>query len=460
MLQHDARSSAAGPKTSTKLRTFGTVSVAPAVTRANDNNNRTRTRERGRQLGRGCVSLRGGERRRAPFAARLMRTDVAGMSALRQRAWERRVGSSGGVLVIAGTRPECIKLAPVVQALAAAGLPTVLLSSGQHLQAVRSTLLEFDLAPDVELAALPQMPNLAAASAHLRVELHAAIERYAPAAVVVQGDTLTAHAGAVAATQARCALAHVEAGLRTSALDNPFPEEWFRRRIATHATWHFAPSRGAAAHLRAEGVPEERIHCVGNPGIDSLRGVLRDSPAAAFVRDPRRVLVTLHRRENYDANAEVICRALLRLADAEPVLTLLLPVHPNPRIAARIRRRLDGHPAFRLVEPMAYKPFIRAAATAGLIISDSGGIQEEAPHLGTPLLVPRANTERPECLATGFVRLTAVDEDAIVGHARALLSAPPRAALAIDARAPFGDGHAGRRIAAALCAALRVRAYA
>src|SRR5206468_6050448 len=157
---------------------------------------------------------------------------------------------------------------------------------------------------------------------------------------------------------------------------------------------------------------------------------------------------------------EAICRALLRLADAEPALTLLLPVHPNPRIAARIRRSLGAHPAFRLVEPMAYKPFIEAAATAGLIISDSGGIQEEAPHLGTPLLVPRANTERPECLATGFVRLTPINEDAIVGYARAMLTAPPRAAVPIDARAPFGDGHAGTRIAAVLAAALRVRAYA
>lgn len=381
------------------------------------------------------------------------------MAALRQRDWGRRVGAHGvSVLVIAGTRPECIKLAPVMHALAAARVPTLLVSSGQHPQSVRASLAEFGFEPDLELAALPALPNLASASTHLRVELQAAIERHAPAAVVVQGDTLTAHAGAVAAAQSGCALAHVEAGLRTPAIDSPFPEEWFRRRIATRATWHFAPSAGAAAHLRAEGVAETSIHCVGNPGIDSLRAVLAELPD--HPRDPHRVLVTLHRRENYDANADAICRALLRLADAEPALNLLLPVHPNPRIAARIRRRLGAHRAFRLVEPMAYKPFIRAAATAGLIISDSGGIQEEAPHLGTPLLVPRANTERPECLATGFVRLTPIDEDAIVGSARALLGAPRRPPLPIDADAPFGDGHAGARIAATLAAALRVRAYA
>jgi len=383
------------------------------------------------------------------------------MSALRQRAWGRRAGAQGeALLVVAGTRPECIKLAPVVRALDRLGLPTVLVGSGQHAQAVRATFAEFDLAPDVELAALPALPNLAAASTHLGIEIAAAIERHRPAAVVVQGDTLTAHAGAAAAARLRAPLAHVEAGLRTDTIGNPFPEEWFRRRIAAHATWHFAPSEGAAAHLRAEGIAPAFIHCVGNPGIDSLREVLDVNAAAPAPRDLNRVLVTLHRRENYDANADVICRALLRLADAEPALTLLLPVHPNPRIAARIRRRLGTHPSFQLVAPMAYKPFIRAAATAGLIISDSGGIQEEAPHLGTPLLVPRANTERPECLATGFVRLTPIDEDAIVGYARAMLTAPQRAPLPIDARAPFGDGHAATRIARTLSAALRVRAYA
>ncbi|HSV18240.1 MAG TPA: UDP-N-acetylglucosamine 2-epimerase (non-hydrolyzing) [Casimicrobiaceae bacterium] len=382
------------------------------------------------------------------------------MAALRQRGWIARGGSrAGDVLVVAGTRPECIKLAPVVRALARADLPAVVVSSGQHAHAVRATLAEFGLHPDVELAPLPALPNLAAASAHLRCELGAAIERFRPSVVIVQGDTLTAHAGALAARDAGCRLAHVEAGLRTPSITNPFPEEWFRRRIALHATWHFAPSPGAVAHLRREGVAPATIHCVGNPGIDSLRGVLAELPVRP-VRDGTRVIVTLHRRENYDANADAICRALLRLADAEPALKLLLPVHPNPRIAARIRRRLGGHGAFQLVDPMAYKPFVRAAASAALIISDSGGIQEEAPHLGTPLLVPRDNTERPECLATGFVRLTPIDEDAIVGHARALLAAPARAAVPIDERAPFGDGRAGSRIASALAVALRMRAYA
>lgn len=376
------------------------------------------------------------------------------MAPLWQRASAERTHSCAGpLMILAGTRPECIKLAPVVHALAAHSIAPLIVNSGQHVASVRATLAEFGLVAQIELASLPVLPNLASASAHLRTELRAAIDRHAPAIVVVQGDTLTAHAGARAATEAQRPVAHVEAGLRTDSMDDPFPEEWFRRRIARHARWHFAPTPAAAAHLRAEGVAADRIHCVGNPGIDSLRAVLDDTPPGC-AHDRRRVLVTLHRRENYDRNADVICTALLRLADCEPRITVVLPVHPNPRVATRIRRRLPHHPAFRLVEPMAYKAFIGAAASAGLIVSDSGGIQEEAPHLGTPLLVPRNNTERPECLATGFVQLTPVDVDTIVARARHLLSAPPRPAVPIDAQAPFGDGRAGARIARVLAEAL------
>jgi UDP-N-acetylglucosamine 2-epimerase (non-hydrolysing) len=462
MLQQARGSTTARRKTRRACSRSCTVRLARGNGSAcndNDNNNKNKKRGARRVACAGGISI--GEK--ATRYAQWPPVDAdgqRGMAALRQRAWGRRVGARGAsVLVVAGTRPECIKLAPVVRALDRAGLCAILVGSGQHPQAVRATLAEFDLAPDVELPALPSLPNLASASTHLRVEIDAAIERYRPAAVVVQGDTLTAHAGAMSAARLRAPLAHVEAGLRTPSVGNPFPEEWFRRRIAAHATWHFAPTEGAAAHLRAEGIAPTRIHCVGNPGIDSLRDVLAAcGPTRA--RDANRVLVTLHRRENYDANADVICRALLRLADAEPALTLLLPVHPNPRIAARIRRRLGEHASFQLVEPMAYRPFIGAAAGAGLIISDSGGIQEEAPHLGTPLLVPRANTERPECLATGFVRLTPIDEDTIVDSARAMLAAPARPPVPIDADAPFGDGRAASRIAAALQADLRVKAYA
>jgi UDP-N-acetylglucosamine 2-epimerase len=366
-------------------------------------------------------------------------------------------------LLVAGTRPEAIKLAPVVRALERhPALHYVLVNSGQHTQAVRATFGEFGIAADIELQGLPALPNLAAAFRHLRTELRAVVARHRPAWVLVQGDTLTAHSAAVAGRDAGSEVAHVEAGLRTDCAYDPFPEEWFRRRIARVADIHFAPTAIAGAHLREEGIAAGAIHVTGNTGIDSLRWVLDDLKHDGISRDaPRcRVLVTLHRRENYDSNADVVCRALMRLAATHAELRFLFPVHPNPRVAAPIRRRLQGNPAFELVAPMPYRQFIRAAAGAALIISDSGGIQEEAPHLGTPLLVPRRNTERPEGVATGFVRLVPVREDAIVDAANAALRAPRRHALPIDEGAPFGAGDAADRIVRVLSARAAERACA
>jgi UDP-N-acetylglucosamine 2-epimerase (non-hydrolysing) len=368
------------------------------------------------------------------------------------------------VLVIAGTRPEAIKVAPVIRALGShRHLRALVVNSGQHRAAVNATLAELGIACDVELAALPALPNLAASYGHLRAEVAALAARERPRCVLVQGDTLTAYAAAVAAREGGFTVAHVEAGLRTDSVCDPFPEEWFRRRMARIADLHFAPTVAAAAHLRAEGVPGDAIHCTGNTGIDTLRWLLDQlGPEVHSAADASRdhVLVTLHRRENHDRNADVVCRALIRLAQARPDLRMLFPVHPNPRVSGPIRRRLGSHPSFSLVAPMPYREFIEAAARAALIVSDSGGIQEEAPHLGTPLLVPRSNTERPEGIATGFVSLVPVDEDAIVDAALAALAGPRRRAIPIDERAPFGAGDAAQRIVAVLDAAIVERACA
>lgn len=361
--------------------------------------------------------------------------------------------------VVVGTRPEAIKLAPVVRALqASARLRPIVINSGQHPAAVRHTLAGFDLRCDVELAALPGLPNLAAATRHLQASLRSGLRRIAPAAVIVQGDTLTAYAGARAACEAGLRVAHVEAGLRTDNPRDPFPEEWFRRRIARYATWHFAPCRSAVEHLLAEGIPRERIHRVGNTGIDSLRALLEVVGIAQPAELTRVVVVTLHRRENWDANAGIFCDALIDLVALRPDLHIIFPVHPNPRIAKRIRRRLGSNMAFQLVDPMEYPRFVRTVARAALVISDSGGIQEEAPHLGTPLLVPRSNTERPECLQTGFVRLVAVNREDIVRAATVMLDEPRRAPIPFDDDAPFGTGDAAKRIGAVLehvCADVR-----
>jgi UDP-N-acetylglucosamine 2-epimerase (non-hydrolysing) len=358
-------------------------------------------------------------------------------------------------LIVAGTRPECIKLAPVVRALAAhATLRPVVVNAGQHPVPVRQTFGSFGIRCDIEVEPPPRAANLAAACRLLQSRLQATITRCQPAVVLVQGDTLSAFAGARAAVAARRPVAHVEAGLRTDSASDPFPEEWFRRRIARYADVHFAPSRSAEQRLLAEGIAPGSIHRVGNTGIDTLRALLE----ARGIRRPEtplpRVLVTLHRRENWDARADVVCDALLDLAAHRPDLEWVVPVHPNPRTGLRLRRRLGGHAGFRLVDPIDYPDFIAAASSAALVISDSGGIQEEAPHLGVPLLVPRSNTERPEAIATGFVRLVPVDRAAIVEAGLALLAAPRRAPLPFDDAAPFGARDAAVRIVDALHAAL------
>ena len=357
-------------------------------------------------------------------------------------------GSSPVVLIIAGTRPECIKLAPLVRRLAChQQLRLVLVNSGQHCLAVRRTFAEFDIRCDIELGELPRFEWLGASHDHLRVELRAVLDRIKPAMLIVQGDTLTAYSGARAAHDTSTVLAHVEAGLRTDTIADPFPEEWFRRRIARYASIHFSPSASATRNLLAEEVDVGSIHPVGNTGIDSLRMLLAEMrPAPRAVRARDIVLVTLHRRENHDRNAGIVCDALIALTIARPDLRVLFPVHPNPRVSATIRRRLEVHPAFDLVAPMSYRDFVFKAAAAALIISDSGGVQEEAPHLGTHLLVPRSNTERPEGIETGWVKLVRVDSRAIVEAALEKLAAPAMRPVPIDERAPFGDGNAADKI--------------
>jgi UDP-N-acetylglucosamine 2-epimerase (non-hydrolysing) len=385
----------------------------------------------------------------------------AGHGACRDAAMPRmRARRRPAVLVVAGTRPECIKLVPVIREFGRRHtLCGIVIGSGQHPDAVRRTFGEFGIRPDHELPPLACAPNLRTAAGRLVANLVDAIVRHQPELVLVQGDTLTAYAGARAGIHAGRAVAHVEAGLRTPNVADPFPEEWFRRRIAGHARWHFAPSASAHANLLAEGVPPERIHAVGNTGIDTLRAHLHGDEARHGSHPAPRttVLVTLHRRENWDGKADVVCDALLELIEARPDLRILLPVHPNPRVATRLKRRLGGRPRIALVPPMDYREFIATAAAAALVISDSGGIQEEAPHLGAPLLVPRSCTERPEAIGTGFVQLVPVDREVILRTALDVLAAPRAAPLPFDGSAPFGDGAAARRIVDTLEAALVAR---
>lgn len=360
--------------------------------------------------------------------------------------------------VLAGTRPECLKLVSLIRAgHAHTQLRLVTLSSGQHPAMVRRTLGQWSLAPDFELPRPPAPISLSGTVRWLRDHARGALQDCGAQALVVQGDTSTAYAGALAARAAGIALIHVEAGLRTADPMRPFPEEMFRRRIGPIADWHYAPTASAADNLRREGVAEARIEITGNTGIDALRLALSASGEPAPSTDGRLLVLTLHRRENYGPRLEQVCSAVLDLLHRHPDMHVVCPVHPNPAVGSRTRRMLGSHPRIRLTEPLDYVPFVRLLARAALVITDSGGIQEEAPYLGVPVVVARENTERPEAVRWGATRLVAARNVEVLDAAQALLSAPRPLAAAFDADAPFGDGLAGARIITSIAERMALR---
>ena len=367
-------------------------------------------------------------------------------------------GTRARVLLVAGTRPECLKLASTMIALRSRGeIDVLLMNSGQHVQMVTRSFAQLGLLPDIEGAQIAP-GSLSATLRALRAQIRAAAIEHRASVLVAQGDTTTAYATALAARDLALPLAHVEAGLRTDHPLRPFPEEYFRRAIGKLAQLHFAPTWMARDNLLGEGVAADRIHLVGNPAIDVLRDVLAQEAVAppALPATAKLITLTLHRRENYGRGLDTVCAAVIELLAREVDVGVVCPVHPNPIVGARIRRHLAGHPRIKLTEPLDYRPFIALLARSTLAITDSGGIQEEAPYIGTPILVVRENTERPESLALGIARLIPVEREAIVAAAHDLLLAPRPRSIAFDANAPYGDGHAGVAIAAAI-ANLRVR---
>jgi UDP-N-acetylglucosamine 2-epimerase (non-hydrolysing) len=360
------------------------------------------------------------------------------------------------VALVAGTRPECLKLASVASALRARDRNALLLvNSGQHRAMVERSLAQHDLCADIALEQCAS-GSLSATLQQLRRQLRDALRHAGANLIVAQGDTTTAYATALAARDLNLPLAHVEAGLRTDHPLRPFPEEHFRRRIAGLADLHFAPTAGAQRNLLIEGIAAERIHRVGQTSIDLLRDALRHPVgASALPKLPpteHLIVLTLHRRENYGRGLDSVCAAVLELLAVRTDVGVVCPVHPNPAVATRVRQHLSGHPRIVLTEPLDYRPFIALLARATLAITDSGGIQEEAPYLGTPILIARENTERPESVALGRANLVAVDVSSIRAAALHLLAAPRPPPIAFDAHAPYGDGHAGARIATTLLA--------
>jgi len=364
------------------------------------------------------------------------------------------------ILSIFGTRPEAIKLCPLVRRLRCQStFSAKVCVTAQHREMLDQVLETFAIVPEYDLDLMKPGQTLTALTGQILTALEPLLARRRPDLVVVQGDTTTCMAAALAAFYQHIPVAHVEAGLRTGDVTQPFPEEMNRVLTARLAALHFAPTARAAAALRAEGVPEDRITVTGNTGIDAVLYV-RDaldsgalSPPVWPWLDPSRklVLVTSHRRENFGAGFRSSMRALATLAQRTDV-QIVYPVHRNPNVAGPAQELLGGRANVKLLDPLPYVPFVDLMRRSYLIISDSGGIQEEAPSLGKPVLVLREKTERPEAVEAGTVRLVGTAESNIVEAANGLLDDSERYAAMTRVHNPYGDGHACERIAGAVAA--------
>ncbi|MEJ5977733.1 UDP-N-acetylglucosamine 2-epimerase (non-hydrolyzing) [Novosphingobium sp. PS1R-30] len=361
------------------------------------------------------------------------------------------------ILVVFGTRPEAIKLFPVVAALEAdPRFRPVVCVSAQHREMLDQVLSIAGIVPDYDLNVMQPGQTLDALTAQLLVGLGKVMDEVQPDRVIVQGDTATAMAGALAAYYRKLPVDHVEAGLRSGNIYHPWPEEINRKIIGSMAALHFAPTATSAAALHAENVDPARVHVTGNTVIDALHWVsekIAAEPALAAGLAPlearfagKRIIgVTSHRRENFGGGLEAIADAVRRIA-ARPDVALVFPVHPNPNVRMVMNDALAGLDNVALIEPLDYPHFARLLGLAEIMLTDSGGVQEEAPALGKPVLVMRETTERPEGLAAGTAKLVGTDADRIVTEISALLD--DKAAYEAMARAhnPFGDGTAARRI--------------
>jgi UDP-N-acetylglucosamine 2-epimerase (non-hydrolysing) len=360
------------------------------------------------------------------------------------------------VAVVVGTRPEAIKMAPVYQALARPGGRTHprLLLTGQHTDLVDAALETFGLVPDHDMALMEEGQSLYHVAARCLAGLKEILDAWHPGMVLVQGDTATVFFAALAGYFENVPTGHVEAGLRSGNLRSPFPEEGFRRLTGVLADLHFAPTSEARDNLLAEGVAADRIHVTGNPVVDALQQVARQArepvdPALARLleRGGPFALLTAHRRESFGEPLRRVFQGVLRLLELEPELEIFYPVHPNPRVRQPAHELLGGHPRIHLVEPLGYEDLVLALERSRVILTDSGGIQEEAPTFGAPVLVLREVTERPEGIRAGVAHLVGTDPERIVELARGFLAEPDEARHERMGANPYGDGRAGLRIA-------------
>lgn len=367
------------------------------------------------------------------------------------------------ILSIFGTRPEAIKMAPVVRLLGECDgqVESLVCVTAQHREILDQVLRLFEITPDIDLDLMEENQDLASLTSRAVRSLSEVLERTRPSLVLVQGDTTTAMAAGLAAFYRRIPVGHVEAGLRTYDRLNPFPEEVNRRVLSALASCHFAPTERAAAALRNEGVAKGDIHVTGNPVIDSLLWIRGRAPSPAaqhFLASldlrqeegqagPRRtILVTAHRRESFGEPLENICRALRRLVERNPDVHLAYPVHPNPNVQGPVFRLLSGEPRIHLIEPLPYDALVHLMARCYLVMTDSGGLQEEAPALGKPVLVLREETERPEGVEAGTAKVVGTAPEVIVEESERLLRNPRAYRQMAAAVSPYGDGRAAERI--------------
>jgi UDP-N-acetylglucosamine 2-epimerase (non-hydrolysing) len=368
------------------------------------------------------------------------------------------------MLVVFGTRPEAIKMAPLVRALRAHGkVDCRVCVTGQHRHMLDQVLDLFGIIPEFDLDIMrPNQTPGDVTGAILAAMPHVFVS-FRPDVVLVHGDTATTFATSLASYYAQVPVGHVEAGLRTGDLYSPWPEEANRKLTAALARWHFAPTGSAKQNLLREGIPERNIHVTGNTVIDALfdtlsridgetgrRGRLQDR-FPWLAKAGRIILVTGHRRENFGQGFENICDALRRIALASPDTLIVYPVHLNPNVREPVQRWLGSLPNVILEEPLEYQEFVYLMRASWLVLTDSGGIQEEAPSLGKPVLVMRDTTERPEAVAAGTVRLVGTDPDRIVSTVERLASDNQEYEAMSRAHNPYGDGEACSRIVDALC---------
>jgi UDP-N-acetylglucosamine 2-epimerase (non-hydrolysing) len=363
--------------------------------------------------------------------------------------------TSRRVLFIFGTRPEAIKLARVVHKLREQQtIQSILCVTAQHREMLDQVLKIFDLSPDHDLNVMTPGQTLSEATGRILMQLEGVIADRRPDMIVVQGDTTTTFCGALAGFYANIPVAHVEAGLRTGDVRQPFPEEMNRLLVSKLSGTHLAATEAARGNLRGEGVSDANIFVTGNTGIDAvlyIRDQLKAGKLAArkweFLSSDKRVLlVTAHRRESFGAGFEKICMALRQIADL-PDVQIVYPVHLNPNVRKPVQDHLAGHPNIVLLEPLDYVDFVDLMRRTHIILTDSGGIQEEAPSLGKPVLVLREKTERPEAVDAGTSTLVGVDVKKIVGAVIRLLTDDKEYRRRARIHNPYGDGHASERIA-------------